>query len=161
MTPDGKETTVESLTLRSQLTDMARLPVWIEILASRYAIPNQTQFAINLCLEEAVSNVILHGYSSQPDGLITVRFDQPREDYYVFDVEDEAPLFNPINAPEPLPADSLDDFPVGGQGIRLLRQFADSLEHQATQKGNRLSIGFSAAPSSVTKNSSVRPCVRN
>ena len=143
---------MESLTLRSRLAEMAQLPGWIETLASRHAIPDRTQFAMNLCLEEVLSNIIRHGYSGQPDGVITITFEQPREDYYVFDVEDEAPPFNPVDAPEPPAAASLDELPLGGQGIRLLRGFADSLEHRATEKGNRLSIGFSGAPSGVARN---------
>ena len=42
-------------------------------------------------------------------------------------------------------AGSLEDLSVGGQGIRLLRRFANSLEYRAVPSGNRLRIGFSAA----------------
>jgi hypothetical protein len=34
---------------------------------------------------------------------------------------------------------------VGGQGIRLVRQFADAVEYQPKASGNRLRMGFSAA----------------
>jgi anti-sigma regulatory factor (Ser/Thr protein kinase) len=144
MTSNGKETAAERLTLASRLSELSRLPPWIEDLAARYAIPESTQFAMNLCLEEAISNVIRHGYSGRPDHSITVEFSHPREDYYVFHVQDEAPRFNPLVAPEPPAANSLEESPLGGQGIRLLRRFADLLEYETTQNGNRLSIGFFA-----------------
>jgi len=151
MTGDDKETAGEHLNLRSRMSELAQLFQWIERLASRHAIPANTQFAINLCLEEVLSNIIRHGYSGKPDHSIAVHFASPRKDYYVFVVEDEAPPFNPVVSPE-LPAlGSLDELRVGGQGIQLLRRFADALEYQSTPSGNRLSIGFTAAGSAIAK----------
>lgn len=151
MTGNGKDTTGERLNLPSRISELAQVLPWIERLASRHAIAASTQFAINLCLEEVLSNIIRHGYSGEPDHPITVQFSSPREEYFVFVVEDEAPLFNPMDAPE-LPArNSLEEIPIGGQGIRLLRRFADALEYEAMPTGNRLSIGFSAAGSAISK----------
>jgi hypothetical protein len=92
MMASGIDQTQDRLALRSQLSQMSQLPAWIERLAAHHGIPADIQFAIDLCLEEALSNVIRHGY--------------------------------------------------GGQGIRFLRHFADSLEYEPTPAGNRLSIGF-------------------
>jgi serine/threonine-protein kinase RsbW len=151
MTGNGKDTTGERLNLRSRMSDLARLVPWIERLASRHAIPASTQFAMNLCLEEVLSNIIRHGYSGKPDHSIAVLFASPRDDYFVLVVEDEAPPFNLVESPELPGLSSLENTPIGGQGIRLLRRFADALEYQATPTGNRLSIGFSAAGSAMAK----------
>lgn len=138
-------TTGERLTLRSRLPELAHVPAWIERLAPQYSIPETTQFAMNLCLEEVISNVIRHGYDGQPDRPITVEFANPKEGYFVISVEDEAPGFDPLGAPE-LPAiNVLNDDRVGGQGIRLLREFSDTLEYHRTSSGNRLSMGFTAS----------------
>jgi serine/threonine-protein kinase RsbW len=151
MTGNGKETTGEFLNLPSRMSELSRLFPWIERLASRHAISANTQFAMNLCLEEVLSNIIRHGYCGQPDHSIAIHFANPRKDYFVFIVEDESPPFNPVTSPE-LPAlSSHDKIRVGGQGIRLLRRFADALEYQSTPSGNRLSIGFTAAGSAIAK----------
>jgi serine/threonine-protein kinase RsbW len=151
MTGNGKDTTGEHLNLRSRMSELEQVPKWIERLALRHKISVSTQFAMNLCLEEVLSNIIRHGYSGKPDHSIVVQFTSPKEDHYVFIVEDEAPPFNPVDSPE-LPAlNSLDKIPIGGQGIRLLRRFADALEYQATPTGNRLTIGFTAAGSAIVK----------
>jgi anti-sigma regulatory factor (Ser/Thr protein kinase) len=49
------------------------------------------------------------------------------------------------------PLSSLEELAIGGQGVRLLRRFADALEYQATPTGNRLSIGFTATGSAIAK----------
>lgn len=151
MTGNGKDTTGESLNLRSRMSELAQLLPWIERLASRHKIPASTQFAINLCLEEVVSNIVRHGYAGIPDRSIAIRFSRPQEDYFVFVVEDEAPAFNPVDAVEPPAFNGLENNQIGGQGIRLLRRFADKLEYQATPTGNRLSLGFAAAGSAIAK----------
>ena len=55
------------LTLKSQLEDLTLVWPWVEAIADRYSVPADTQFAIQLCLEEALSNVIRHGYQGQPN----------------------------------------------------------------------------------------------
>jgi len=140
----GEHIPGERLDLQGRISELSRVPPWIERLASHYAIPDSTQFAMNLCLEEVLSNIIRHGYSSDPGRSISIKFTSPSKDDFVFVVEDDAPPFNPVDSPE-LPAwDGLDDARIGGQGIRLLRRFADSLEYHPTTSGNRLSIGFAS-----------------
>ena len=150
MTETVDHATSERLDLQSRISELARVLPWIERLSSRYSIPDNTQFAMNLCLEEVLSNVIRHGYGEQP-GSIAIHFRAEPGGQFFFVVEDEAPPFNPVDSPE-LPAiSSLDEAQVGGQGIRLLRQFSDALNYRRTPRGNQLTIGFSSARS-VTAN---------
>src|ERR1700691_1178820 len=130
----------DRLTLRSRLSDMAQHPPWIEGWASRHGIPSNVQFGIELCLEEVVSNVIRHGYAGTEDRSVVVRFVTPRDSYFEFVVEDEAPQFNPLDAPDLKAIDPEDDTRIGGQGIRLLREFANAVEYEPTPTGNRLRI---------------------
>jgi serine/threonine-protein kinase RsbW len=142
------ENTVQSpprLTLKSQLDELALLWPWVEALAAVYSVPAGTAFAIHLCLEEALSNIVRHGYRGQPDHTITVDCSSPGANDLVFTVEDQAPPFDPLApsaaAETPLPS-SIDDLRPGGTGIRLLRKFAGSLSYRRLASGNRLTIGF-------------------
>lgn len=151
MTGDGQDTIGERLNLQSRISELTRIPAWVERLASKHAIPESTKFAMNLCLEEVLSNIVLHGYSREPNHSITVQFVSPREGNFVFVVEDEAPPFNPVVVPKLPAVGTIEEVQVGGQGIRLLRKFADTLEYQAMPAGNRLSIGFFASGSAIAK----------
>lgn len=144
----GRETdqAEDRIFLRSRLSDIAQLPPWIESLRSRHTISENVEFAINLCLEEAVSNIIRHGYGTDTDGSVIVRFTMPRQDLFVFIVEDEAQQYNPLDVLTPNLRGTVR---VGGQGIHFLHQFADSLEYEMTPSGNRLKIGFSAVNSAL------------
>jgi anti-sigma regulatory factor (Ser/Thr protein kinase) len=130
------------LVLGSQLSDMERLPVWVDSLAATYGIAENVKFAINLCLEEVVSNVIRHGYSGKQEQFVSVQCSSPRAGYLVFTVEDDAAPFNPLERTTLPTIAEQDEEQIGGQGIRLLRGFAYTLEYEARPAGNRLHIGF-------------------
>jgi len=133
------------LTLRSQLGDLALLWPWVEALAGKYSVPAETTFAIHLCLEEAVSNVIRHGYRGLPNHTLTVGCASPAERALEFTVEDQAPPFDPLadsDLAEVPAASSIDELRPGGRGVRLLRTFAGALAYERTEGGNRLTIGF-------------------
>jgi serine/threonine-protein kinase RsbW len=145
MTGSLQEKFQDQISLRGQLSEIAQVPAWTQNLASRYSIPFDVQMGIDLCLEEVLSNVIRHGYGNDADRTVVVNFTMPRDGFFLFVVEDEAPRYNPLDAPE-LPAlNSNDAIRVGGQGIRLLRRFTNTLEYEPTPNGNRLRMGFSAA----------------
>jgi serine/threonine-protein kinase RsbW len=136
---------VSRLTLKSQLEDMAMLWTWVEAIVAEYAIPSDTAFGVHLCLEEAISNVIRHGYSGQPGHTLTVDCATPNAHELVFTVEDQAPPFNPLDPSliEELPAPVPEDFlRPGGRGILLMRRFAGTIAYQRLADGNRLTIGF-------------------
>lgn len=132
----------ESLTLRSELAEIARVPPWIENLASLHGIPERTRFAMELCLEEVVSNVILHGYAGESNHALVIRCEAARDGQITLMVEDDAPPFNPLLVPEPAAAGSLEEVKIGGQGIHLLKQFADAVEYELKPGGNRLTMSF-------------------
>ena len=142
------------LTLKSQLEDLTLVRPWVEAIAARHSVPADTQFAIQLCLEEALSNIIRHGYQGQPNQSISIACTVEcalagvgNEDAgeLVFTVEDHARPFDPLapSAAAPAPATaSIQELPSGGQGIRLMRKFANRLAWQQLANGNRLTLAF-------------------
>jgi len=132
------------LSLQSKLSEISQLPSWIGELALRHAISKDLEFAMNVCLEEAVSNVIRHGYGDGEKGKVTVHFAMPAPNSFEFIVEDEAHHFNPLDAPAP---DTRGTPRIGGQGVHFLRHFTEKLEYTMTPTGNRLTMVFSGTDS--------------
>jgi serine/threonine-protein kinase RsbW len=133
------------LTLKSQLDDMALLWPWVDAIVAEYAILLDKAYDIHLCLEEAISNVIRHGYIGQTNQTLTVDCASPEPHRVVFTIEDQAPPFDPLEPSliEDLPAPTPEDFlRPGGRGILLMRKFSNSIAYQGLADGNRLTIGF-------------------
>jgi serine/threonine-protein kinase RsbW len=148
--PESSANTAEAkLRLGSRLADLAQVAPWVESLAAEHELPAELSFAVDLCLEEALSNVIRHGYNGQPDRPITIHCTilRPADGVgqLTVAIEDHAPHFNPLDTvqAEATSSQTLDELVPGGQGVRLLRKFAGSLKYEPLPDGNRLTIGFS------------------
>ncbi len=129
------------LELGSSLTELARVAPWVGELADEYDFSDETRFAIELCLEEVLSNIVRHGYRGEAGQQISIDFAR-RDGGLIFVVEDSAPQFEPIEPADAVP-ESLDTITPGGQGIRLLYRFAGSVKYERLDGRNRLTIEFS------------------
>ena len=146
MRADPKTKPDPRLTLQSRLDDLSLVWPWVDALGGEYAVSAETLFAIHLCLEEALSNIIRHGYLTHTDKPITIECKATAPRNLVFTIEDQAPPFDPVapaSAEGAPPPSSIDELKVGGHGINLLRRFAGSLRYERLPDGNRLAIGFS------------------
>ena len=128
------------LSLASSLSELTRVSPWVGELAAECEIPGEVRFAVELCLEEVLSNIVRHGYRGEAGHAIAVDFGRD-ERGLVFAVEDNAPPFEPIE-PGDAVSESLDTITPGGQGIRLLFRFASSVGYERLSGGNRLTIRF-------------------
>ncbi|MEI9969836.1 MAG: ATP-binding protein [Terracidiphilus sp.] len=149
MPADDTVKPVSRLTLKSQLDDMAALWTWVEAIIAEYTFSPETAFTIHLCLEEAISNVIRHGYSGQPGHTLTVDYALPNPHELVFTIEDQAPPFDPLDSSLIVEHSLIEELPApedllrpGGRGILLMRKFASTIAYQRLPDGNRLTIGF-------------------
>jgi anti-sigma regulatory factor (Ser/Thr protein kinase) len=131
----------DQLELNSQLTELSRVQPWVDGLADRYGLAEDTRFAINLCLEEALANVVLHGYKSEPGHPVVIR-SWASDGALFFAIEDKAaPPFVPLD-PGPRKDDNLESMQPGGNGIRLMYRFAGSVSYEELAEGNRVTISF-------------------
>ena len=87
-------------------------------------------------VDEAVTNVILHGYRGS-DGWVEVSAERVA-DHIVLTVEDGAPAFDPLSVPTP----DLDVAPErrrpGGMGVHLMRQAADTIVYRPRPGGGNI-----------------------
>jgi anti-sigma regulatory factor (Ser/Thr protein kinase) len=133
----------ETLTLRADLAELARVPAWLATAGTRLALPEATIFALDLCLEEAVSNIIRYGLPDAPPEQPAVHLKMSREATLLrLVIEDHGPEFDPLQAPDPQFPTRLEDAAIGGLGIHLMRRFTQSMHYQRRDGTNMLSLDF-------------------
>jgi len=76
-------------------------------------------------VDEAVTNIIVHGYHGQP-GSIVIELEQA-ESFLLIRLLDQAAPFDPTAVPPPDVTSPLEQRPPGGLGIHLIRQMVDEL----------------------------------
>lgn len=91
-----------------------------------------------LAVEEAITNVIVHGYK-RPGGeiLITCRA-SPRA--VEIQISDSAPQFDPLSIPEPDIDADVNERQIGGLGIYLLKQVMDHIAYRYENGKNILTL---------------------
>jgi serine/threonine-protein kinase RsbW len=132
--------TASRLLLHRDLAELQRLAVWIEGWAMR-DLSASLSFAVQVCLEEAVANIIM--YSTTKDDRLEIVVEVEREDQtLVARVEDNGSAFDPTQIPRPPVPASLAEVKVGDLGIHLMRSFASGLHYERPASGNRLTMRF-------------------
>jgi serine/threonine-protein kinase RsbW len=128
------------LLLHRSLAELERLAVWIEGWAVRELSANLL-FAVQLCLEEAVANIIM--YSTPTDDRLEIVVEVERRDQtLVARVEDNGSAFDPTQVPRPPAPASLAEAKVGNLGIHLMRSFAGGMHYERRDSRNRLTMRF-------------------
>jgi anti-sigma regulatory factor (Ser/Thr protein kinase) len=127
------------LVLRPDLAELKRLAGWIEGWAQE-RVSSDMFFAIQLCLEEAVANIIMYGAANE----IALELEQNGETLIVR-IEDAGRQFDPTQVPPPTAATSLEDAKIGDLGIHLIRSFAKGMDYERRDGRNQLTLRFDKA----------------
>jgi sigma-B regulation protein RsbU (phosphoserine phosphatase) len=123
--------------LKNDLSEIARLALIVDDFAQRHQVESQTARKMNLVLDEILTNIISYGYDDSGEHWITASFNLERG-YWTVEVEDDGKPFNPLDTPEPDTHQLLEERPIGGLGIHLVRKNVDELEYRRQKDKNIL-----------------------
>ena len=135
---------MERLEIPGEIDALQGLAERVEAYAEAQGWAMRTVFAVQLCLEEAVSNAIRHG-DLAPDARIAVTLRQ-EDERLVVEVIDPGPAFDPLSAPPPPEFESLETAAIGGRGIALMRKFCPEISYARQDGANHLHLIFPLTP---------------
>lgn len=128
------------LCVAPQGSAIAPLIDWIRSCCEVDAVADNVALKLALAVEEAVTNVITHGFADlPPPHRIAVRLDITVQ-AVVAEIIDNGMAFDPTAAPAPDLALPLDQRQPGGLGIHLIRHMVDRLEHRRSDGNNLLRL---------------------
>ena len=123
-----------SVTLINSLAELSRARAEIASFIDGH-VPEMDASHIVLSVDEAVSNIMRHGYGENTEGVIILEMHSSGGSFE-FTLSDTAPLYNPLEkfSAQEEPADGAE----GGFGIGVYRRFMD-VRYEVTEHGaNRL-----------------------
>ena len=129
-----------SVTLVNDRSEVERLSRLVEAFGEEKGLAADAIFSVNLALDEVVSNIIR--YAHDDDGrqhAILVRL-ALEQDVLTAEVEDDGRAFNPLDAPVPDIGASIEDRPIGGLGIHLVRSVMSAVEYRREDGRNLLTM---------------------
>ena len=131
------EETERHLILHNDIQQIPQLAEFVEAVADLAHLDVGLTMSLNLALEEAVSNVIMYAYPKGSDGLVDVEA-IVRKDSLEFILSDNGTPFDPTAAPEADITLDVEDRPIGGLGIFLVRNIMDEVKYTRSDDGKNI-----------------------
>jgi anti-sigma regulatory factor (Ser/Thr protein kinase) len=112
------------------------LPALEEFARQNHLAPTVLQ-AVDLALEEHVTNVMSYAYEDAAPHEIRIRLTLETQQLQI-EVEDDGRPYDPLSRPPIDTSVPLEEKPVGGLGIHLIRSLMDEVEYRREGRKNIL-----------------------
>ena len=130
--------------LLNEVGELRRVSAWIrDRIADAGSVASRAD-DVDLCVHEAIANIVRHGYRRGAHGTIVVTVEAVERGLAVT-IADNGDPFNPLLHSFPDGPRTVDDARSGGFGIQLIRSFADELEYRRDSEQNLLILRFQEA----------------
>jgi anti-sigma regulatory factor (Ser/Thr protein kinase) len=129
------------LRIPRDLSGLARLGDWVDEVVTQLALDASAAYALRLCVEEAVANVVMHGVPTGGPDAVTLRVHADTQALCIA-IEDQCVAFDPLLVAPPEHPSTLAEVRAGGLGIHLMRQYADSIAYARLDDTNRLTLNI-------------------
>ncbi len=133
---------VERLEIESQVENLSKIEAWVDSFCESHFPAAEFRQKMHLVVEELFMNAVMHGYGAGGGvGPVWLAL-HPLQEGAALVMEDESPPFNVLeDGPAPDTQSDVEDRPVGGLGIMLVRNMCDRVSYDY-DKRNRITAVF-------------------
>lgn len=128
-----------TLIIKNELEQLTRLYAFLDRQTAAYGLEELQSMQIKLALEEAVTNVIQYAYPDKKDQDIRIDMSYENKRLTIV-ITDTGTDFNPLERQEPDLTLSLEERPIGGLGIYLVKQLMTEVTYSRSAGRNILTM---------------------
>ena len=128
-----------TLELKNDIAEIPQLSAFIDTFAEEAGIDFSLVMSLQLALEEAVVNVMEYAYPKGTVGKVLVTASAEGDDLE-FVISDSGKAFDPTAKAEVNVDLGVEDRPIGGLGIHLVRNIMDSVAYERKDGKNILTL---------------------
>lgn len=125
--------------LPAEVREIEKLNALVRRFGELHEVPSRALYAVNLALDELVTNTILYGFDDPADQWFQVRIEVSGSELRG-ELVDEGRSFNPLEFPMPDLTAPLRDRELGGLGLHLVRSLMDRLDYRRDGSKNVLTL---------------------
>lgn len=130
-----------SLQVSPSLSEVARVNDELEVVWNLLGLPEDDKIDVLIATEEILTNIIVHAHADEIRMYATLN-----DAEFEIRVEDNGPVFNPVDYPAPELGIPLHRRPVGGLGIHIVRTLMNRMEYERRGDRNTLTIAKALEP---------------
>jgi anti-sigma regulatory factor (Ser/Thr protein kinase) len=127
------------MTLTNDISQISLLAGFMDKVAEENDLDPGLAMQLNLAIEEATTNVIMYAYPEGTEGKVELGASR-QGDNLIFTLADWGKPFDPTTAPKADISASLEDRPIGGLGIHLVRTIMDGVSYKRAEGKNVLTM---------------------
>lgn len=126
-----------SITLDNKIDELTRISTFLEESAEQWEIPMVLGMSLNLVLEEAFTNVVQYAYTDKEKHDIELLMEKSGNVLIITIIDDGQP-YDPTKKTDPDINLDVENRPIGGLGIFLIKKTMDEVTYERKNGKNHL-----------------------
>ena len=121
----------------------------LEALWAAQGVSRAVSWPVDVSLDEVLANVVRHGLEGRGEEsrvALEIDFEPGDPPRCEVRIEDDGAAFDPLQAPPPDTSLDIDERPIGGLGIELVRRLMDEVHYERRDGRNRLRLARRLVP---------------
>ena len=133
-----------SLEFPARMEELTPAATRLREFLESHDVPADVTYFAELAFEELATNTVKYGYDPAEPGPVKIEATL-RDNGLLLKVIDQAHPFDPLNAEDPDTALPVEERPIGGLGLFLVRQMADEMTYERVGGSNVVTLVKNAA----------------
>ena len=133
------------VSLSPRLSAVRSLAQMVEEFGDANRLPDQQIYMINLALDELITNTVGYGLRGVARPKIEIAL-QVSDTMLVLSMVDNGRKFDPTESMHPDLSLPVEERPIGGLGLHLIKTFADRVKYEYAEGRNRLTLEHDLTP---------------
>ena len=129
----------ERIVIANRLDELRRMTQWLHDSAAAFGISRNALFTLDVCANEAVTNIISYAFGDHMRHDITLELHKAGTGARLV-IRDHGKPFNPLEAPERHLPKAITDAGIGGLGIHLIKHLMTRCNYERVDGVNVLSL---------------------
>lgn len=124
----------------ARVAQLAQANAFVVSCLQHFKVDSDAEFKVLLALEEAFVNICHHAYETD-DGEIAITCAR-EHDVFVLEIADRGKPFDVLSLPDPDTTLGIEERPIGGLGLYLIRTLTSNVSYMRVNDQNRLRMVF-------------------
>jgi serine/threonine-protein kinase RsbW len=131
----------EPVTVSATLENLSQVLQLVQDAVAQCGFSPERADEVQVATEEAFVNIVRHAYETEGDCTVSCKVESGAVTVIL---EDSGRPFDPLSAPDPDLESDVDNRPIGGMGILLVKKFMDDVSYR--RQGSKNVLAMTAGP---------------
>lgn len=141
--PTANQRPALSISMPNSVSGLSLVKEQLNDFAALHQFKKPVLRKVQVVMDELLGNIIRYSCSQLPDDvLVDIRF-EVTDGLLIAEIQDPGPEFNPLDSAKPDLHQPLEERPIGGLGLHLVKQMTRDMIYQRNGGKNQLRLTFS------------------